>query len=103
MLDDDPDAPVVAYYPGAFSAGSQQVLRRLFPRAVMADEADAECLGLNAVCDGRHVVLPVEATRLAEQVAALGFEPVTVDISELRKSGGGPKCCTMELRGHPSR
>jgi N-dimethylarginine dimethylaminohydrolase len=24
---------------------------------------------------------------------------VLVDISELRKSGGGPKCCTMELRG----
>ena len=27
-----------------------------------------------------------------------GYEPVCVDISELRKSGGGPKCCTLELR-----
>ena len=27
-----------------------------------------------------------------------GFEPVPVDMSEFRKAGGGPKCCTLELR-----
>nr|WP_310315091.1 dimethylargininase [Saccharothrix longispora] len=89
---------LVAYYPDAFSPGTRQVLRRLFPDAVIATEADAACLGLNAVSDGRNVVLPVEATHLADQVARRGFEPHFVDISELRKSGGGPKCCTMELR-----
>jgi N-dimethylarginine dimethylaminohydrolase len=99
VLDDRPDHPVVAYYPDAFSSGSLRVLRRLFPDAVIADDTDAECLGLNAVCDGRHVVLPVEATHLAARVAEIGFEPIFVDVSELRKSGGGPKCCTMELRG----
>jgi N-dimethylarginine dimethylaminohydrolase len=99
VLDDRSERPLVAYYPDAFSAGSQQVLRRLFPDAVIATAEDAACLGLNAVSDGRHVVMPVEATNLAEQVARRGFEPVFVDISELRKSGGGPKCCTMELRG----
>lgn len=98
VLDDHGPQPLVAYYPEAFSAGSQRVLRRLFPDAVIATEADAECLGLNAVSDGRHVVLPVEATHLAERIAERGFEPVFVGISELRKSGGGPKCCTMELR-----
>jgi N-dimethylarginine dimethylaminohydrolase len=103
VLDDRPAFPVVAYYPPAFSPGSQRVLRRLFPDAVIADTADAECLGLNAVSDGRHVVLSVEATSLAERVAEIGFEPVFVDISELRKSGGGPKCCTLELRGRPPR
>jgi N-dimethylarginine dimethylaminohydrolase len=99
MLDDQSPSPLVAYYPEAFSPGSQQVLRRLFPDAVIANDDDAVCLGLNAVSDGKHVVMPVEATHLAEQVARRGFEPVLVDISELRKSGGGPKCCTMELRG----
>lgn len=89
---------VIAYYPDAFSAGSQRVLRRLFPDAVIAAADDAACLGLNAVSDGRHVVLPMEATQLATRLAERGFEPVFVDISELRKSGGGPKCCTMELR-----
>ena len=73
-------------------------LRRLFPDAIEADLADAEWLGLNAVSDGKHVVLPVQAERLAAQVAERGFVPVTVDVSELLKAGGGPKCCTLELR-----
>jgi N-dimethylarginine dimethylaminohydrolase len=89
----------IAYYPAAFSEGTQRVLARLFPDAVICTEEDAVCLGINAVSDGRNVVLPVEATRLAAVLAARGYEPVMVDISELRKSGGGPKCCTMELRG----
>jgi len=89
----------VAYYPEAFSPGSQRVLYRLFPDAVLATSADAECLGLNAVSDGRNVVLPMEATHLADQLINFGYDPVFVDIAELRKSGGGPKCCTMELRG----
>ncbi|WP_341869005.1 dimethylargininase [Saccharomonospora piscinae] len=94
----DDRAAHVAYYPEAFSPGSRRALERLFPDAVLADAADASCLGLNAVSDGRNVVLPVEAGALAEKVAAHGYEPVFVDISELRKAGGGPKCCTMEIR-----
>jgi N-dimethylarginine dimethylaminohydrolase len=27
-----------------------------------------------------------------------GFVPVGVDLSELMKSGGSAKCCTLELR-----
>ncbi|MEV0085577.1 dimethylargininase [Saccharopolyspora sp. NPDC050642] len=87
----------IAYFPDAFSPGSRRVLERMFPDAVIADATDAACLGLNGVSDGRHVVLPAEATGLAAQLAARGYEPVLLDISELRKSGGGPKCCTMEL------
>jgi N-dimethylarginine dimethylaminohydrolase len=88
----------IAYYPDAFSPGSRRVLARLFPDAVLANEADASCLGLNGVSDGRNVVLPVEATALADRLAERGYEPVLVDISELRKAGGGPKCCTLEIR-----
>ncbi len=93
------DEHTVAYYPPAFSHGSQRVLARLFPDAVLADLADAACLGLNAVSDGHNVVLASEATRLAGLLADRGFTPHLVDISELRKAGGGPKCVTMELRG----
>ncbi|MEU5694223.1 dimethylargininase [Actinosynnema sp. NPDC020468] len=89
---------VIAYYPNAFSPGSRKVLDRLYPNAILATEEDAACLGLNAVSDGRNVVLPKEATTLAEEIATRGFTPIPVDISELRASGGGPKCCTMELR-----
>jgi N-dimethylarginine dimethylaminohydrolase len=88
----------LAYYPAAFSAESRQTLRRLFPDAVIAREADAEVLGLNGVSDGRNVVLPAEALGLADQLDGLGYAPALLDISELRKAGGGPKCCTLELR-----
>ncbi len=88
----------VAYLPEAFSPGSQQVLRRLFPDAIVAELADAEVLGLNAVSDGVHVVLPVQAEGFAAQLALRGYRPVAVDMSELRKAGGGPKCCTLVVR-----
>ncbi|MCU1686024.1 MAG: amidinotransferase [Amycolatopsis sp.] len=94
----DTTSAQIAYYPAAFSAGSQRVLARLFPDAVLATAADAECFGLNGVSDGRNVVLPLEATALAERLVARGYAPVMVDISELRKAGGGPKCCTLEIR-----
>jgi len=88
----------IAYFPDAFSPGSQRVLRRMFPDAVIATEADAECLGLNGVSDGRNVVLAREATGLAGALEERGYQPLLVDIAELRKSGGGPKCCTLEIR-----
>ncbi len=98
VLDDSPPTPLIAYYPAAFSPGSQRVLARLFPDAVIASAADAVCLGLNGVSDGRSVVLASEAIDLGRTLATRGFEPIFVDISVLRRAGGGPKCCTLELR-----
>jgi N-dimethylarginine dimethylaminohydrolase len=92
------DDQTVAYYPGAFSVTSQATLALLFPDALIASEADAAVLGLNAVSDGRHVVLSAAATGLADALAAAGFIPVPVDLSELLKGGGGVKCCTLEIR-----
>jgi N-dimethylarginine dimethylaminohydrolase len=94
------DGPAgVAYLPEAFSPGSRAVLRRLYPDAVLASPADAEVLGLNAVCDGAHVVLAAQATHLAAELHQRGYDTIGVDLSELRKAGGGPKCCTLEVRG----
>lgn len=94
VLDDE----TVAYYPPAFSEESRAVLEELYPDAVLAESADAFVLGLNAVSDGRHVVVADGATRLQEQLREHGFVPVPVDLSELLKGGGGVKCCTSELR-----
>jgi N-dimethylarginine dimethylaminohydrolase len=92
------DAHTAAYYPAAFDAAGQAALAAHFPELIEASGEDAGVLGLNAVSDGRHVVLPVQAVGLAAALAARGFEPVPVDMSEFRKAGGGPKCCTLELR-----
>lgn len=99
VLDDTREE--IMYYPGAFSPGSRAVLARLFPDALLATEQDAAVLGLNAVSDGLHVLLPRAASGLHEPLRARGFEPVPVDLSELHKAGGSVKCCTMELRPAP--
>lgn len=92
----------IAYLPDAFDEPSRETLATLFPEAVVADAADAAVLGLNLVSDGRHVVLPAAATGLATRLAALGYQPWPVDLSELLKAGGSVKCCTMELHRHRS-
>ncbi|NVK78536.1 amidinotransferase [Streptomyces morookaense] len=92
----------VMYYPGAFSAGSRAVLRRLFPDALIATEEDAAALGLNAVSDGRHVLLPQAAVGLFGPLRERGYEPLGMDLGELLKGGGSVKCCTQELRQAPS-
>ncbi len=92
------DDRTVAYHPEAFSVSSRRVLRQLFPDAVLADRADAEAFGLNLVSDGRHVVLNSEATAMADRLAAAGYVPVPVELSELKKGGGSVKCAVAELR-----
>ncbi|SON61712.1 hypothetical protein MSIMFI_03229 [Mycobacterium simulans] len=93
------DDHTIAYYPPAFSAATQLQLHGMFPNAILVSSADAYAFGLNAVSDGRNVVLPAAATGFATQLAEAGFEPVGVDLSELLKGGGSIKCCTLEL--HP--
>jgi len=92
------DHDEIMYYPGAFSRQSRAVLRELYPNGIQASKADAAVFGLNAISDGRNVVLPQQATRLGDDLRAAGFEPIGVDLSELLKAGGAAKCCALELR-----
>jgi N-dimethylarginine dimethylaminohydrolase len=93
VLDDE----TIAYYPPAFSDDARARLQAMFPSAIEVTTADAYVLGLNAVSDGLHVVLPVAATGFAKQLTEAGFEPIGVDLSELLKGGGSVKCCTLEV------
>jgi N-dimethylarginine dimethylaminohydrolase len=93
------DATTAMYYPAAFDDAAQAALASVFDELIEAKDEDAEVLGLNAVSDGYHVVLAGQAAALARSLRARGFEPIPVDMSELRKAGGGAKCCTLELRG----
>lgn len=65
---------------------------------MLATDHDAEVFGLNAVSDGGNVVMAEQATGLAAQLRERGYVPVGVELSELLKSGGSAKCCTLELR-----
>jgi arginine dihydrolase len=96
VLDDERDH--VAYYPSAFSAASRRVLAETFPDAILATRHDAYAFGLNCVSDGHNVFLPSGAADLRTALAAAGYRPISIDLSELAKGGGGVKCCTQEIR-----
>jgi N-dimethylarginine dimethylaminohydrolase len=96
VLDDERDH--IAYFPDAFSPDSQRRLAECFPDAILATEADAFAFGLNCVSDGRNVFVPAGAADLRMQIAAAGYRPVSIDLSELAKGGGSVKCCTQEIR-----
>jgi N-dimethylarginine dimethylaminohydrolase len=99
VLDDE----TVLYYPEAFAAESRRLLADLYPDAIIASDADAAAFGVNAVSDGRHVVLSQTAAGLMAQLREHGFEPIGVDVSELLKGGGSVKCCTLQLRAGTSQ
>jgi N-dimethylarginine dimethylaminohydrolase len=83
------DTDTIAYYAGAFSAGSRRLLQHMYPDAVLATAEDAGHLGLNAISDGHHVVLPADSANFADRLLDRGYEPIPVDLSEFRASGGG--------------
>jgi N-dimethylarginine dimethylaminohydrolase len=89
----------VAYNPSAFDGGSRAWLAARFPHAVLINDADAAAFGCNAFSDGHHVVVSAGATGFIASLRDHGYDPVPVDLSELRKAGGSVKCCTLELRG----
>jgi N-dimethylarginine dimethylaminohydrolase len=99
VLDDERDH--IAYFPEAFSAESQRLLAACFPDAILATAADAYAFGLNCVSDGRNVFIPAGAAGLRTEIAAAGYRPVSIDLSELVKGGGSVKCCTQEIRSSP--
>jgi N-dimethylarginine dimethylaminohydrolase len=92
------DSFTAAYFPGAFDEDGLIKLRTLFPELIEATEEDALAFGLNAVSDGRHVIIPHDATALGARLTERGYEVIPTEMTELRKAGGGPKCCTLELR-----
>ncbi|MBA8793088.1 N-dimethylarginine dimethylaminohydrolase [Friedmanniella endophytica] len=97
VLDDE--TGLIAYHPPAFAPRSRDLLARLYPDAVLVGETDALAFGLNSVSDGRNVFVPAGAEGFLTELAARGFTPVPVDLSELVKAGGSVKCCTQEIRG----
>jgi N-dimethylarginine dimethylaminohydrolase len=92
------DAQTVALYPAAFTAQSVQAVRDIVPSVIEASERDAEAYGLNALSDGRDIVLSDMATGLIAEYRSRGYAVWPTPIGEFRKSGGGVKCLSLELR-----
>lgn len=92
------DESNIAYLPKAFDEASKQIIRELYPDAVVVSDADAAVLGLNSFSDGKNVVIASRALGFEASLRERGYTPIGVDLSELLLGGGGVKCCTLELR-----
>lgn len=92
------DSETVALYPKAFSEESLRKVREIVPNVIEASDDDAVAYGLNAMSDGKSIVIPENAHNLIAIYREKGLEVIPCPITEFQKSGGGVKCLTLELR-----
>ena len=88
----------VALYPKAFSEESLKKVHETVPHVIEATDEDAVAYGLNAMSDGKSIVIPENTHHLLSKYREMGLKVITCPITEFQKSGGGVKCLTLELR-----
>lgn len=88
----------VAVWPKAFTEESLKLIHDTVPNVIEASTDDALAYGLNAMSDGKNIVLSDKATGLIKTYKELGMNVHPTPITEYQKSGGGVKCLTLELR-----
>ena len=87
------------YYPPAFDLYAQSAIAERIPasRRWAVPESEALKFAWNAVCVGKHVVLPAGCPATMKWLAACGYEAHAVPLDEFMKSGGSAKCLTLAL------
>ncbi|HSE58135.1 MAG TPA: hypothetical protein VLA99_05475, partial [Nitrospiraceae bacterium] len=87
------------YYPPAFDPYAQAAIAERVPavRQVVVPESDALKFACNAVCVGKHVVLPTGCETTERLLRERGYLPHPTPLDEFLKSGGSAKCLTLAL------
>lgn len=87
------------YFPPAFDPYAQKAIaERVGPdRRLAVSEPDALRFACNAVCVGKHVVLPAGCGDTMRRLEERGYLPRPVPLDEFMKSGGSAKCLTLAL------
>lgn len=87
------------YFPAAFDRYAQAAIEERIPvtRRLAVPEGEALKFACNAVCVGKHVVLPTGCPETMRWLDAQGYEPHAVPLDEFMKSGGSAKCLTLAL------
>lgn len=84
------------YYPLAFDEKSKEKLRNMEGAIEMTKKQAGEFIG-NSVCVGSKLLVGYLDEDLKKKLTKLDIEPILLDMSEFKKSGGGIKCCTLYL------
>jgi N-dimethylarginine dimethylaminohydrolase len=87
------------WYPAAFDAYGQQVIRQHIADLIEVPEADAVRFGCNAVVLGRTVILPAGCASLRRAVESRQFAVRELELDEFLKAGGSAKCLTLRVDG----
>ncbi len=87
------------WFPAAFDAYGQKVLRSQVPQLIDVVEAEAARFACNAVVVGQTVVLNAGSEQLTRDLEARGYKCVPVELDEFLKAGGSAKCLTLRLDG----
>ena len=87
------------YYPPAFDAYAQAAIADRVDerRCLVVSLAEAARFACNAVCIGRHVVLPSGCPETMAMLKDRGYIPHALDLDQFLKSGGSAKCLTLAL------
>jgi N-dimethylarginine dimethylaminohydrolase len=87
------------YYPPAFDRYAQAAIGERVPSTnhLVVPESDALKFACNAVCVGKHVVLPTGCDATERLLRERGYLPHPTLLDEFLKSGGSAKCLTLAL------
>lgn len=87
------------YYPAAFDSYGRSVIAERIPsgRRLAVPETEALKFACNAVCVGKHVVVPAGCPETMSWLEGRGYRPHAVPLEEFMKSGGSAKCLTLAL------
>jgi N-dimethylarginine dimethylaminohydrolase len=94
---------IALVYPGALTKEDMELFQSRY-ELIEVSEEEQFTLGTNVLCIGNKKILSVPVNKkVNEQLRARGFEVMEVDITEIIKSGGSFRCCTLPiLRNHKS-
>jgi N-dimethylarginine dimethylaminohydrolase len=87
------------YYPPAFDAYGQKVLKRNVPRLFAVRDEEAQRFGCNAVVIGKTVIVNTGCEHLEQDLRTRGYTTMAVQLDEFLKAGGSAKCLTLRLDG----
>ena len=87
------------YYPAAFDSYARTTIADRVDerRRIVVPHVEASRFACNAVCIGRHVVLPSGCPETAAMLKDRDYTPHPVDLDQFLKSGGSAKCLTLAL------
>ncbi len=87
----------VLYYPQAFDAYGQKVIKRFIKNPIAVSRADAFQFACNGLRVGRTVILNQASRGLKQKLNQLGYHVLESPTSEFMKGGGSVKCLLLRL------